>query len=67
MTLRDFFEKLPHGAKTTMASDLKISKTWLSLVISGRKIPSPTLAIAISQYTKGKVAKKSLRPDIFGI
>ena len=67
MTLRDFFERLPHGAKTTMASDLKISKTWLSLVISGRKIPSPTLAIAISQYTKGKVAKKSLRPDIFGI
>lgn len=65
MTLRDFFEKLPHGAKTTMASDLKISKTWLSLVISGRKIPSPTLAIAISQYTKGKVTKKILRPDIF--
>ena len=67
MTLRDFFEKLPHGAKSTMASDLKISQTWLSLLISGRRLPSPTLAIAISQYTKGKVAKKSLRPDIFGI
>jgi DNA-binding transcriptional regulator YdaS (Cro superfamily) len=67
MTLREFFEKLPHGAKTTMASDLKISNTWLSLVISGRKLPSPTLAIEISQYTKGKVTKKSLRPDIFGI
>jgi DNA-binding transcriptional regulator YdaS (Cro superfamily) len=50
-----------------MASDLKISNTWLSLVISGRKLPSPTLAIEISQYTKGKVTKKSLRPDIFGI
>jgi DNA-binding transcriptional regulator YdaS (Cro superfamily) len=67
MTLRDFFEKLPHGAKSTMASELKISRTWLSLVISGQKIPSPTLAIAISQYTKGKVSKKILRPDIFGI
>ena len=67
MTLQDFFERLPHGAKSVMASKLKISQTWLSLVISGRKIPSPTLAIAISQYTKGKVTKKSLRPDIFDI
>jgi DNA-binding transcriptional regulator YdaS (Cro superfamily) len=67
MTLREFFDKLPHGAKTTMASDLKISKTWLSLVISGRKLPSPALVIAIHRYTKGKVSKKILRPDIFGI
>jgi DNA-binding transcriptional regulator YdaS (Cro superfamily) len=67
MTLQDFFEKLPHGSKSAMASELKISQTWLSLLINGRKIPSPTLAIAISHYTKGKVTKKSLRPDIFGI
>jgi DNA-binding transcriptional regulator YdaS (Cro superfamily) len=48
-----------------MAKDLTIAKTWLSLVINGQKLPSPALAVAINAYTKNKVAKKVLRPDIF--
>ncbi len=65
MTLNEFFEKQPHGSKATMAKELGISKTWLSLIISGRELPSPALAVAISNYTKGKVTRKLLRPDIF--
>lgn len=65
MTLKEFFATQGHGAKAKMAKDLTISKTWLSLVINGQKLPSPALAVAISAYTKNKVAKKVLRPDIF--
>lgn len=65
MTLKEFFEAQPYGAKAGMAKELGISKTWLSLVISGRKLPSPALAVAISHLTKNKVQKKILRPDIF--
>jgi hypothetical protein len=67
MTLQDYFTDKPHGAKAAMAKTLKISKTWMSLLISGKQFPSPALAIAISHYTKGKVTKKILRPDIFGV
>lgn len=67
MTLQDYFTDKPHGAKANMAKALGISKTWLSLLISGKHLPSPALAVSISQYTKGKVAKKILRPDIFGV
>lgn len=65
MTLQEWFANQPRGAKTAMASAVKVSKTWLSLVISGHKLPSAMLAVAISGYTKGKVPRKVLRPDIF--
>ena len=67
MTLKEYFDTKPHGSKAAMAKALDISKTWLSLVISGRVVPSPALAVAISNYTKGKVSRKLLRPDIFGV
>lgn len=65
MTLQKFFETQPRGAKASMARDLGISKTWLSLIISGSVVPSAALAVAISHYTKNKVSRKLLRPDIF--
>lgn len=49
-----------------MARKLDISKTWLSLIISGRKLPSPELARDMESYTGGKVKRVDLRPDIFG-
>jgi DNA-binding transcriptional regulator YdaS (Cro superfamily) len=49
-----------------MARALNISKTWLSLIVSGKELPSPALAVAISGMTKGKVSRKTLRADIFG-
>jgi len=49
-----------------MAKTLGISKTWLSLLISSREVPSAALAVAIHQYTHGRVRREELRPDLFG-
>jgi hypothetical protein len=49
-----------------MARALGISKTWLSLVISGRQAASPELCVAIERLTKGVVSRRNLRPDVFG-
>lgn len=65
MTLTEYFKDQPYGSKADMARELSISKTWLSLVISGRKKPSPALSVAINSLTKNRVTKKDLRPDIF--
>ena len=65
MTLQKFFENRPQGSKAKMAEDLGITRAWLSMIISGAKLPSAALAVAISHYTKNKVSRKSLRPDIF--
>jgi len=66
MTLTEFFEPKPRGAKAEMARKLGVSKTWMSLVISGKKLASPELSAAIERQTKGQVTRKILRPDIFG-
>jgi DNA-binding transcriptional regulator YdaS (Cro superfamily) len=66
MTLTEYFESKPRGAKLAMASKLGVSKTWMSLIISGRKLASPELSGAIERYTKGQVKRAVLRPDIFG-
>ena len=66
MTLTEFFSTKPRGSKSLMAKNLGISKTWASLVISGRSLPSAELSVAIERYTKGLVLRTTLRPDIFG-
>lgn len=66
MTLTEFFENKPRGSKMMMARSLGISKTWMSLVISGLRLPSPGLSAAIERYTKGQVGRSELRPDVFG-
>ena len=66
MTLTEFFATKPRGAKAEMARKLGVSKTWMSLVISEKKLASPELSAAIERQTKGQVTRKTLRPDIFG-
>ena len=66
MTLEEFFSTKPRGAKIAMARKLNVSKTWVSLIISGRQLPSPELSVAIERYTRGMVRRAELRPDIFG-
>jgi DNA-binding transcriptional regulator YdaS (Cro superfamily) len=66
MTLDEFFNTKPRGSKIEMAKAIGVSKTWMSLVISGRQLASPELSLAIERYTKGQVKRKTLRPDIFG-
>ena len=65
MQLRDYFENKPHGSKVIFAKSLGITKTWLSLIINGRKLPSVQLCIQIEKLTKGRVKRKELRPDFF--
>ena len=67
MTLEKFFENKPRGSKIAMARAIGISKTWLSLVISGRASASPELCVLIERYTKGAVSRRNLRPDVFGV
>ncbi len=67
MTLIEYFKNKDRGAKAEMALALDISRTWLSLIMAESKKPSASLSIAIEKYTKGKVKRKILRPDIFGV
>ena len=67
MTLTEYFKNKDRGAKAEMALALDISRTWLSLIMAERKQPSASLSLAIEKYTKGKVKRKVLRPDIFGV
>jgi DNA-binding transcriptional regulator YdaS (Cro superfamily) len=66
MTLEEYFKDKPRGAKVDLARALGISKTWMSLLTSGRSVPSPELAHSIERHTHGKVTRKELRPDLFG-
>jgi DNA-binding transcriptional regulator YdaS (Cro superfamily) len=66
MQLRDYFENKPHGSKVIFATSLGITKTWLSLIINGRKLPSASLCATIERMTNKKVKRKDLRPDLFG-
>lgn len=63
MTLKEYFDGKPRGAKVALAKALGISKTWMSLVINGKVTPSPELSVQIDKLTG--VSRKVLRPDIF--
>jgi DNA-binding transcriptional regulator YdaS (Cro superfamily) len=65
MTLADYFKTDVRGAKSEMAEYLKISPTWMALLIAGRRKASPVLALAIEKATGGLVTRQELRPDIF--
>ena len=65
MEVIEYFSTQPRGTKVAMTRVLGISKTWLSLVISKRKKPSPKLATEIEKATVGVVTREELRPDIF--
>ena len=51
MQLKEYFENKPHGSKADFAKSLGVTKTWLSLIMSGRKTPSPFLCIEIERLT----------------
>ncbi len=65
MTLKEYFAGRPRGSKAQMAESLGISRTWLSLVISGRETCSAEMAAAIHKLTDGAVSREDLRPDLF--
>jgi DNA-binding transcriptional regulator YdaS (Cro superfamily) len=65
MQLKDYFKDEPYGSKKEMALHLGITQTWLGLLISKSRKPSPELAKRIEKATTGLVKAKELRPDIF--
>lgn len=64
MTLVEYFRNQPRGSKAALAEKLGISRTWMSQILSGRRLPSPSLANQIEQLTG--VKRETLRPDLFG-
>lgn len=66
MTLTEYFADKPHGSKADMAKALGISRTWMALLISGLRVPSPELALEIERITNGQIRRVDLRPDLFG-
>jgi DNA-binding transcriptional regulator YdaS (Cro superfamily) len=50
---------------TAVATQLGVTRTWLSLITNGHAVPSPILCVMIERLTKGKVKRKVLRPDMF--
>lgn len=65
MQLKEYFDSDVRGAKQEMAEYLGITKTWMSLLISGKKRPSAELAKKIELATRRLVKRKELRPDLF--
>jgi DNA-binding transcriptional regulator YdaS (Cro superfamily) len=65
MTLVEYFKTEPHGAKREMADYLGISTTWLSLILSGKRLPSAKLAGALERATQGLVTRQEMRADLF--
>jgi DNA-binding transcriptional regulator YdaS (Cro superfamily) len=66
MTLEQFFADKPRGAKIALARHLGITKQWMAAIITGRGLASAEVCAAIERYTKGKVLRATLRPDLFG-
>ena len=66
MTLREYLQTQPWGAQRDLCKLLGVSKTWISLIANGHKVPSASLAYQIEQQTDGRVTRKELRPDLFG-
>jgi DNA-binding transcriptional regulator YdaS (Cro superfamily) len=65
MTLTEYFSTEPRGAKSEMAEHLRITPTWLSLIMRGERKASPALCVRIQDATGDLVTAQELRPDIF--
>ena len=66
MKLQEYIRTSKRGTAASLAAKCGITKTWMSLIVSGKREPSPELAVLIEQHTEGKVTRTELRPDIFG-
>jgi DNA-binding transcriptional regulator YdaS (Cro superfamily) len=65
MTLAEYFADEPYGAKKEMAEFLGITPTWLGLLMTNKRKPSPLLAKKIEAATQKMVTARELRPDLF--
>lgn len=65
MTLLEYLNSLPRGGKSKFAQRIKVPKSFLSNMATGRvKVPVKR-AKEIEKETFGLVTKAELRPDIW--
>jgi DNA-binding transcriptional regulator YdaS (Cro superfamily) len=65
MTLIEYFEAEPIGAKKEMAEYLGITQAWMAMLIHERCKCSAALAKKIELATQGLVTRADMRPDLF--
>jgi DNA-binding transcriptional regulator YdaS (Cro superfamily) len=54
------------GSQAKLAEGIGMSQQGVSFLLTRAKNVSVEVAVAIDRYTKGKISKAALRPDIFG-
>jgi len=54
------------GSQSKLAEVLGISQQGVSYIINHADTVSAEIALRIDKFTKGKIRKADLRPDIFG-
>jgi len=65
MNLDVYFKSLDITGRENMAAACGTTVDYLVQLKGGHRKPSHTLAKKIEKYTKGKVTRSDLRPDIF--
>lgn len=63
MNLREYIRDSER--RKALVADVERNSAYLYQVATGRRRASTDLAQAIEKHTKGKVAKHSLRPDVW--
>jgi len=64
MNLKQYFKNQPLGSKKAFAEKVKITPTYLGLLIRRARRPSILMAQKIEAATDHKVTVRELRPDI---
>lgn len=54
------------GSQSKLAEGIGLSQQGVSYLLTKSKSVSVEIAVAIDRFTKGKISKRALRPDIFG-
>lgn len=67
MNLREYFATEPRGSKVEMAKYLGITATYMSLLIHGKRRPSPSMMMSIERATQNLVTRQEMRPDLYPV
>lgn len=54
------------GSQAKLALAIGTTQSHVSYILTRAKRIPPEVAIAIDHFTDGKIAKRDLRPDLFG-
>ncbi|MGG6154997.1 transcriptional regulator [Salmonella enterica] len=63
MDLKNYITKAARGEAKSLATQLGVSRSYLSQMASGVAVINPERCVKIELATKGVVSRKDLRPD----